>query len=311
MKDTLKILFIEDVKIDAELIWHELQKNNIVFDKILVDSKKEFLDGLRSFEPDLIISDYSLPQFDGMKALLLRNDLAPLTPFIMVTGSINEEVAVECLKSGANDYILKENLSRLGPAVVNSINKIKLLKEKQDAEEALRHSELRFKQISENFGEWIWEVDKNGLYTYSSPIVKELLGYEPEELVNKKYFYDFFPPGVRDQLKQAALAAIAGKENFKNFINVNLHKDGRELILSTCGFALLDKNGNLMGYRGVDTDITERKMAEEALIESEMKYRQLVTRSPDGIFIVDLSGKFLSVNSTICNNLKYSEGYYS
>src|SRR5450759_1854061 len=115
MEETLKILFVEDVLSDAELIWREIEKNGIDFTKLLVDKRKDFLEGLKSFIPDIIISDYSLPQFDGMTALLLRNELTPFTSFILVTGSLNEEVAVECIKAGADDYILKENLSRLGP----------------------------------------------------------------------------------------------------------------------------------------------------------------------------------------------------
>ena len=152
MEGKLKILFNEDVKLDAELIWRELENSKIVFKKLLVDNKKDFIEGLKSFNPDLIISDYSLPQFDGMKALILRNELTPLTPFILVTGSNNETVAVECMKAGADDYILKDNLSRLGHSVINAINKTKVLRDRNNAMEALKQSELRFKQISENSG---------------------------------------------------------------------------------------------------------------------------------------------------------------
>src|SRR5665811_2239552 len=98
MKEPLKILFVEDVYADAELVWHELTKSDIIFEKLLVDTKGDYLAALESFEPDLIISDYSLPQFDGLSALFLKNDLKPFTPFILVTGSINEEIAVESMK---------------------------------------------------------------------------------------------------------------------------------------------------------------------------------------------------------------------
>src|SRR5664279_1757247 len=138
MAGKLKILFVEDVKSDAELIWHEIEKSKIFFSKVLVDKEDKYIEYLKDYEPDLIISDYKLPQFNGMTALLLRNQLAPLIPFILVTGSINEEVAVECMKNGADDYILKDNLSRLGPAIVNSIKKSKLAKEKKAAEEELQ-----------------------------------------------------------------------------------------------------------------------------------------------------------------------------
>ena len=93
------------------------------------------------------------------------------------------------------------------------------ISENKKSDEALKHSELRFKQITEHSGEWIWEVDKNGLYTYSSRAVKQILGYEPEEIVNKKYFYDLFMPDVREKLKKKAMISYARKESFENFIN--------------------------------------------------------------------------------------------
>ncbi|MBA4321947.1 MAG: hypothetical protein C0408_03945, partial [Odoribacter sp.] len=140
MDKILKILFVEDLITDAELIWHEIKKNKIAFKKLLVDNKVDFIEGINTFDPDIIISDYSMPQFDGMNALIIRNELAPLIPFILVTGSVNEEVAADCIKTGADDYILKSNLTRLVPAIVNSINKTKVLNEKKNAEEALKRS---------------------------------------------------------------------------------------------------------------------------------------------------------------------------
>jgi PleD family two-component response regulator len=149
MKEPLKILFVEDVYADAELIWHELSRSNIIFEKKLVDNKKDYLSALESFTPDLIISDYSLPQFDGMSALLLKNDLRPFTPFILVTGSINEEIAVESMKAGADDYVIKQNLSRLGPAIMASIKKKELLFEKESAEQALKQKVEELEQFND------------------------------------------------------------------------------------------------------------------------------------------------------------------
>lgn len=150
---------------------------------------------------------------------------------------------------------------------------LKDVTQRKRAEESLQESEFRFKQVSENASEWIWEVDSNGLFTYVSPIIKELLGYEVEEVIGSKYFYDFFDPEKREEVKRAALGAFARKEKFKNFINCDVHKDGRKIILSTTGFPLIDKAGNLTGYRGVDVDITERMRIEE---EIKLKNEQLV-----------------------------------
>ena len=109
MKESLKILFIEDTLTDAEIIWNQLSRDGIIFSKYLVESREDYIRAFDSFAPEMIISDYTLPQFNGLEALKIRNDLAPLVPFILVTGSINEEVAVNCMKAGADDYIIKEN----------------------------------------------------------------------------------------------------------------------------------------------------------------------------------------------------------
>jgi PAS domain S-box-containing protein len=135
----------------------------------------------------------------------------------------------------------------------------------KQAQEALRKSEERFKQVAENAGDWIWEVNAEGLYTYSSPVVEKILGYKPEKLVGKKYFYDFFAPDVKEELKKAMFEAFAKGESIKNFVNPKVHKNGRIVILDANSTPVVDDKGNLCGYRGADRDITERRRAEEAI----------------------------------------------
>lgn len=134
---------------------------------------------------------------------------------------------------------------------------------------ALLESKERLQQIIENAQEWIWEVDANGLYTYASPIVEGMLGYRPEEIVGKKHFYDLFWPEDREELKKEVFETFIRKQPFREFINRNIHKNGKIVWLSTSGVPMLDKKGNLLGYRGADIDITERKQMQEKLIEAE------------------------------------------
>ncbi|MCK9593706.1 MAG: PAS domain S-box protein [Methanoregula sp.] len=131
--------------------------------------------------------------------------------------------------------------------------------------DALRESEYRFRQVTENAEEWIWEVNAEGMYRYSSQAVERILGYTPEELVLQKHFYDLFDPDVRDDLKKSALAIIEKKEPFYHFVNQNIHKNGSVVILEKSGSPILDDKGNLIGYRGTDMNITERKRAEDAI----------------------------------------------
>ena len=133
------------------------------------------------------------------------------------------------------------------------------------AEKSLRESEERFQQVAENAQEWIWEVDAHGLYTYASPVVEKMFGYKPEEVVGKKHFYDLLHLEDREELKKAAFEVFAQKQPFREFINRNVRQDGETVWLSTSGVPILDEEGNLLGYRGADTDITERKRAERAL----------------------------------------------
>lgn len=180
MAGKLKILFVEDVLSDAELMIHEIEKNKISFSKQITDNKEDYIEYLKDFQPDLIISDYSLPRFDGMAALLLRNEQSPLISFILVTGSVNEEVAVECMKVGADDYILKENLSRLGPSIINALKKAKLAKEKKSAEEELKKSELRLQKAQAIAHVGNWELDLSTKKMWSSKEAMKIYGLYDE-----------------------------------------------------------------------------------------------------------------------------------
>ncbi|NOQ78010.1 MAG: transporter substrate-binding domain-containing protein [Gammaproteobacteria bacterium] len=171
--------------------------------------------------------------------------------------------------------------------------------ERIQAEEATRISEERFKQVANNAHEWVWEVDVEGLYTYSSPIVEKILGYTPEEIVGKKHFYDLFCPEQCEVQKESAFSILRHKQTFVLFENVNVHKSGKLVCLLTSGMPILDKQGELCGYRGTDTDITELKQAEEALTKSELKYRELVDNSLVGVFITDMTGQFIFVNDAM------------
>jgi two-component system, LuxR family, sensor kinase FixL len=179
--------------------------------------------------------------------------------------------------------------------------------ERQKAENAMRKSEERFKQVTESAGDWIWEVNAEGLYTYSSHVVEKVLGYKPEEIVGKKYFYDLFTPQVKEEFKKAAFETFNKKKRFSGFINPNIHKNGSIVILETTGTPILDNEGNLCGYRGADRDITERKQAEEELKYSLSLLSASLESTADGILIVNRKGKLTRWNQKFADMWKIPE----
>jgi PAS domain S-box-containing protein len=193
--------------------------------------------------------------------------------------------------------------SQIAGAVANS----ELFLKQRRAEEALRESELRFRQVAESISDFVWEVDAEGLYLYTSPSVERILGYRPDELIGKMHFYDLFTPESREQLKWVTLTAFAEKKPFRGFPNLNVSKQGRKVEIETSGTPVLDSAGNLAGYRGADTDVTERNRAENALAESEIKYRNLYESMMDAYVRVDMVGRIREFNSTYQKMLGYSD----
>jgi two-component system sensor histidine kinase/response regulator len=155
----------------------------------------------------------------------------------------------------------------------------------------IKQSEARFRGLVESSSDWIWEIDANGRYVYASPKVKDLLGYTPAEVLGKTPF-DFMLPEDAERIAQALAGIAAERRQFQMLENRNLHKDGRIVVLETSGMPILNDEGNLLGYRGVDRDITERKRTEEQL----HKLTLAVEQSPEGIVITNLDPSIEYVN---------------
>jgi diguanylate cyclase (GGDEF)-like protein/PAS domain S-box-containing protein len=164
--------------------------------------------------------------------------------------------------------------------------------EHRKADKALQASEKRFRDIAENAQEWIWEVDSEGKYTFVSPVVEKILGYTPEEMLDK-HFYDLFHSEDREELKAAAFEAFNKKQSFREFINRNIHKKGNIVWLSTSGIPVLNPEGKLVGYRGADADISERKRAEDKMEESERRFQDVAANTGDWIWETDNQGKYI------------------
>ena len=274
----LQILIVEDEPAHAEAIRRELLRVLPDIEVRVASSLRDYHAAIDARRPDIVLFDWLLPDGRAIEVLTSPPESGPF-PILVMTSHGDEQIAVEALKAGALDYVVKSPtaFAEMPHTISRALREWKELIDRKSAEEALHESEERFRQVAETAGEWIWEVDASGLYTYSSPLIERILGYKPEEIVGKKHFYDLFRPEDGEALKSEALAAFADKRPFYGFLNPSLDKKGQIRWLSTTGLPILDATGNLCGYRGSDSDVTERKRAEERLQETLQSLRQAIT----------------------------------
>lgn len=170
------------------------------------------------------------------------------------------------------------------------------------AEKALQYSEERFRHIVEQSREVVWEVDSNGLYTYISPLSDSVLGYSPAALIGKIHFYDLHPEESRDDFRKACLGTFHRHEIFHEFIHETITGSGEHIWITTNGAPIIDENGNLTGYRGADSDITNR-IERESLLK---KLTLAVEQSPVSIIITNIDGAIQYGNPKACETTGYT-----
>ncbi len=180
--------------------------------------------------------------------------------------------------------------------------------ERKKIEVACKESEERFQDLVESTSDWIWQVDQKAIYKYVSPKVKEILGYDPEEVLGKTPF-DLMPKQTVVDVRKAFEDLSKNKKAFVGLENWNIHKNGKLVLLETSGVPILDQDGNLVGYRGIDRDITERKKADEAIRQNEKRLQNIINAMDDGIVLLGLDGRIIDCNQTTLKqyNLKREE----
>ncbi len=189
--------------------------------------------------------------------------------------------------------------------VTNAVITYKEVSERKKAEEALKKSEEKFRALVETSSDIIWEVNQDGKFTYISPNVKDIWGYEKKEVIGKTPF-DFVIADELESMLKMFQEEVNSAKPFSSYENKYLHKDGRHVVIETSGSPVLDGKGNLQGYRGVNRDITERKIAEKALKEGEEKFRLLFENAPLGYQSLDEEGNFIEVNNAWLETLGYA-----
>jgi PAS domain S-box-containing protein len=261
----IRILFVEDLPSDTELAERELLKEQISFTSLRVETKETFLRALGEFRPDLIISDYALPEFDGMQALKLTLNYDATLPFILLTGSMNEYTAVACMKAGATDYVIKEHITRLPFAVREALEQKKTRLAKAEAQQALTRSEARFRRLAENAQDLVYRYEfrpQRG-FTYINPAAAKLTGYTPEEFYADPELRDrIVHPVDRPLLEEPSKGGVP----FDQPVTLRwVRKDGALIWLELRRAPVYDEEGNLIAGEGIARDITERKRDEERI----------------------------------------------
>ncbi|HKJ29158.1 MAG TPA: PAS domain-containing protein, partial [Desulfuromonadales bacterium] len=163
----------------------------------------------------------------------------------------------------------------------------------------MSNEEDRFRKMVESSPDWFWEFDENACFTYVGPQIRNLLGYDPSELIGLNAF-DLMEPGEAERVHEHFDPVAEKYLPFNNLININRHKDGREVVIESSGTPVFDEEGLFRGYRGIDRDITARKNAEEEQRKSEEIYRLLVENQNELVVKIDAEGRFLFVSPTYC-----------
>ena len=427
----LRVLIIEDSESDVALEVRQLEAAGYRVTYELADNAAQMKAALIRQVFDIVISDHSLPHFDAPGALAVLKQSGLDIPFIIVSGAIGEETAVELMKAGAHDYVMKDKLSRLGPAVVRELRDAEVRKERKHAEDMLRQqtdamdsaidgmaildakgeyvylnkahariygyenegqlmgkswrvlydsdviqrfeqefmpelsqkgywsgesigkkkngsrfpqavsltatangglvcvvrditerkkaeeelkeSEKKYRLLADNIHDVIFVMDMNLNYTYISPSVKLLRGYEPEEAMKHTPAETVTPSSL--DLALSILSEIMEMEksehrdiNISRTLQLEMsRKDGTTVWVETKASFVRDENQRPIGIMGVTRDITERKQAEEALRQSEEKYRTILEDIQEGYFEVDFAGNFTFFNDSLCRFLDYSK----
>lgn len=302
MDETIKILLLEDQRSDAELAEYEIKKTIKTYQIKWVDNRGAYIQALESFNPEIIISDYNLPNFNGLEALKIKQSIKPDIPLIIFTGSINEDTAVNCMKAGAADYIIKEHLKRLGPAILNALEQKNIIAEKRKTELELIKSEERFHRLADNMPDMIYRIAivPRRSFEYVNPVAEEITGYSTDEFYsNPELGNSIIHP---DDI--SILDEKLSSENYfyKPIVTRLIRKDGTTIWFEQRNIPVYDENGKIIAIEGIAQDITEKRYS-EILKQAIYSIAQAVNSSRD------LDELYTEVHNTIASIMPANNFY--
>jgi two-component system, cell cycle sensor histidine kinase and response regulator CckA len=290
MSQPLRLLLLEDSDDDADLMLRELRKGDMRFEVRRVETEEAFREQLAAFNPDLILSDYALPTYDGLSALAAARETTPQTPFIFVSGTMGEETAVDALKQGAVDYVLKDGLIRLRPAVRRALQERAEHQQRLQAEAQIRYQA----SLLQNVSDAIISTDPDFVIRTWNKGAEAVYGWSAAEVIGRP-FRDIVP--TRHQQHEVAhLLQALRQDGYWEGEVIQQHKSGKQLTILSSSSLIHDDDKNVTGVVVVNRDITSHRQAEQALKESQALYAAIIACSPLPIMSLDLDGVVLTWN---------------
>ena len=300
MSTSLRTLMVEDSENDALLILRELRRGgyDVVWER--VETPETMRAALDRQPWDIVISDFKMPQFNGMNALKLLKASGQDLPFILVSGTVGEELAVEAMKAGASDYLMKGKLSRLVPAVERELRDAAERRERKRVEETFRALSARHEAILAAVPDMIMEVDNRKVYTWANPAGLAFFG---ADVIGKEAAFYF----ASEQTTYDSVRPLFDRGQDKVYVQSwQRRHDGEKRLLAWWCRALKDGNGSVIGALSSGRDITEIKRVEEALRLEQSLFTSLISTIPDHIYFKNRQSRFIRINNTMARLFRLS-----
>lgn len=285
-KSPLNILLLEDSEDDALLILSHLKAKGYSINSLRIDTETELRQALVEQRWDLVLSDFSMPQFNGAKALDIVRSYDIDIPFIFVSGTIGENAAVEAMQAGAQDYVVKNDLSRLTPAIEKAMVEVRIYRKHRYAEERVR----KLSQVVEQAAESVFITDKQGIIEYVNPAFEKLTGYSAVEARGRTPSFLKSEQHKPEYYKTLWLTILKG-EVFKDTIT-NRRKNGDIYFEETLIAPLLDEKGDITHFVSTSRDVTEKVIAEQ----TQARLQAIIEATTDIVAVSDENGKILYMN---------------
>lgn len=322
MKTLIKILHLENSPADAVRVDSELLKHPLNFERLVVDSKQEFIEALEKFSPDVILSEYTTPSFSMIGALEVLHKLDLHIPFILVTSAATDELALNMIQLGADDYIMKDRLNKLPVTVLNVLEKYRLqrewkrlireIREKQKkADEAISISIERYELLAKATSDmvWDWNILTGEIYRSKEGWKRIFSAPDYTTPITPDAWMDRIHPHDRERIKALDIA-ILQSDNINVFQTecriLNANND--YIHVEDKGYIIRDEKGKVIRIVGVTKNITDAKIAQELIKTSEERYRYLFENNPAAIFLWDIDSlAIIDINETAAKVYGYTK----